>query len=166
MSVHYFCVLFCSNIIQHGRGDQGLFGFLPEDIWQQASCFSGATPKKSLGCFWAARSLNTRSCIFSLCTCYDEWNFHDLSRNQSQVPECYKGENLCPQARVAKECQNGAIFSNNVGIDEKIPFECLLGLPLLRGLEVSSISETIDVTISMNPGLDPAPSAVEKGYNR
>ena len=57
-------------------------------------------------------------------------------------------------------------FSNNVGIDEKIPFECLLGLPLLRGLEVSSISETIDVTIFMNPGLDPAPSAVEKGSNR
>ena len=116
MSVHYFCVLFCSNIIQQGRGDQGLFGFLPEDIWQQASYFSRVTLKKSLRCFWAARSLHTKSCFFSLSTCYDERNFNDLSRNQSQS---YRGENLCPQARVAEECQNGAIFSNNVGIDEQ-----------------------------------------------
>lgn len=37
LSVHYFCLILSSKLLQRGRSNRGFYGFLPEDIREEAA---------------------------------------------------------------------------------------------------------------------------------
>ncbi|XP_055844688.1 uncharacterized protein LOC129911059 [Episyrphus balteatus] len=61
ISVHYFCLLLSSNLMQNGRDDEGLLGFMPKDIQEEANRV------KPLMCYYCKKPSANISCCASKC---------------------------------------------------------------------------------------------------
>ena len=61
MHCHYFCLLFSCNLQMNGREDEGMRGFMPEDIEKERN------RGRSLTCYFCHKSGPTSACCEKAC---------------------------------------------------------------------------------------------------
>lgn len=106
ISVHYFCLLLSSNLMQNGKDSEGFLGFLAKDIQKEESRV------RALICCYCQKYNANISCCASRCyksfhlTCGEKNNteHHFVGTFQSFCNRHVKGKKITPPVRDEKCC--------------------------------------------------------------
>ncbi|XP_029633246.1 uncharacterized protein LOC115209160 [Octopus sinensis] len=98
MTVHYFCMLFSSGLSQKGKTEEdGIFGFLPGDIWKEKSRGS------RLKCTFCRRNGATIGCVVKNCRKVFHFGCGQKAGALNQYFDSYSS--FCPSHRPRQACQ-------------------------------------------------------------
>ncbi|XP_057342816.1 PHD finger protein 7 isoform X4 [Manis pentadactyla] len=101
LSVHYFCLILSSKLLQRGRSNRGFYGFLPEDIREEAARASRKT------CFVCKEKGAAINCQEGQCA----RNFHLPCGQERGCLSQFYGEykSFCGKHRPTQDIQRGQV---------------------------------------------------------